>query len=319
MLGRSDMEWKLNNVYQADSIDAITAVPSETVHLILSDIPYGIGTDDWDVLHSNTNSAYLGSSPAQKALGGLFQMRRKPINGWSAADREIPRQYYDWCTSWAGEWLRVLKPGASAFIFAGRRLAHRCVSAMEDSGFSYKDMLAWLKQRAPHRAQRISVIFDRRGNSDSSRQWSGWRVGNLSPIFEPILWFVKPYPIGTTIADNVLTYGVGAYNEQAFLRYTHKHDNVLECSFANGESGLHPTQKPISLLKALIELATLEGQLVLDPFCGSGSTVLAAKSLNRLYLGFDTSNEYIEVAKKRLSTLSLPAQTSKKAECLWLL
>ena len=50
-------------------------MPSESVHLILSDIPYGIGADHWDVLHRNTNSAYLGRSPAQRLAGAVFQRR----------------------------------------------------------------------------------------------------------------------------------------------------------------------------------------------------------------------------------------------------
>jgi site-specific DNA-methyltransferase (adenine-specific) len=301
------MKWELNNVYNFNSIEALKDIPSEAIHLILSDIPYGIGTDDWDVLHNNTNSAYLGRSPAQERAGGVFKKRGKPINGWARADREIPKQYYDWCSLWAGEWLRVLKPGASAIVFAGRRLAPRCVTAMEDVGFSYKDMLAWIKERAPHRAQHISVVFNRRGDKESSAKWAGWRVGNLSPIFEPILWFVKPYPIGTTIADNVLTHGVGAYNESALFKYTHTHENVLGCGFTTNETGRHPTQKPVSLLKALIELTTLEGQTVLDPFCGSGSTMVAAKALDRVYLGFDTSSDYITIAKRRLEELPLLA------------
>ena len=44
-------------------------------------------------------------------------------------------------------------------------------------------------------------------------------MGNLRPTFEPILWFVKPYVIGTTIADNVLAHDVGAFNERAFVSY----------------------------------------------------------------------------------------------------
>jgi site-specific DNA-methyltransferase (adenine-specific) len=294
------MKWESNNVYQADSIDALKGLDSESVHLILSDIPYGIGTDVWDVLHDNKNSAYLGTSPAQEKVGGIFKKRGKPINGWSEADREIPRQYYEWCRLWSKEWLRVLKPGASAVVFAGRRLAPRCITALEDTGFSYKDMLAWIK-RAPHRAQHLSIVFDRRGDTQSSAQWTGWRVGNLSPVFEPILWFVKPYPIGTTIADNVLAYGVGAFNETALRKYTNGHDNVLEIGFAKRESGYHPTQKPVSLLKALIELTTVEGQLVCDPFCGSGSTLVAARALGRSFMGFDISTEYVTVAQKRLS------------------
>jgi site-specific DNA-methyltransferase (adenine-specific) len=289
-----------NKIINADSIQALKDLPDNSVHLILSDIPYGIGADDWDVLHDNTNSAYLGTSPAQRKAGAIFKKRGKPINGWSEADREIPRQYYEWCSTWAGDWLRVLKPGASAIVFAGRRYSHRCIAALEDAGFSYKDMFAWLRQRAPHRAQRISVVYERRGDLSAAKEWERWRVGNLRPTFEPVLWFTKPYKIGTTIADNVLAHGVGAFNEEAFLKFEPNPDNVLRSNFLPSESGLHPTQKPVLLMQAFIELTTLEGQLVVDPFCGSGSTLLAAKHSGRKYLGFETKQEYARIAKERL-------------------
>lgn len=289
-----------NSIYQGDSLELIKAVRTESVHLILSDIPYGIGAEDWDVLHKNTNSAYLGSSPAQKSAGAVFKKRGKPINGWSEADRAIPREYQEWCASWASEWYRTLKPGANVFIFAGRRLAHRCTCAMEDAGFSLKDNIAWLKSRAPHRAQRLSVVYDKRGDTHSSEDWEGWKLGNLRPIFEPILWFTKPYKIGTTLADNALKHGVGAYNETAFLRYADQPENVLKGAMGVGESGLHPTQKSVKLMQALIELTTKKDQLVLDPFSGSGSTLVAAQKLGRRYMGFEAIPEYVEITKKRL-------------------
>ena len=202
--------------------------------------------------------------------------------------------------TWAPSWLRALKPGGSAIIFAGRRLSHRCIAAMEDSGFSYKDMLAWERARAPHRAQRLSVVYERRGNSEAAKQWAGWRIGNLRPTFEPIVWFTKPYKIGTTIADNILNHSVGAFNQDAYSKYSERVENVLRETFAPKESGLHPTQKPVKLMQALIELTTVEGQIVLDPFCGSGSTLLAANYLNRHCIGYDISPEYIEICNRRL-------------------
>lgn len=294
------MEDYVDKVINEDSIQALRYLSDNSIHLILSDIPYGIGVESWDVLHENTNTAYLGSSPAQNKAGAVFRRRGKPINGWSESDREIPRQYYDWCMKWSSEWFRVAKPGSSVLVFAGRRFAHRCIAALEDSGFSFKDMFAWLRQRAPHRAQRLSIVYERRGDEVNSAKWNGWRIGNLRPTFEPVLWFVKPYRIGTTIADNMLQHGVGAFNEAAFLRYEKAPDNILQSGFGTGESGLHPTQKPLQLLQALIELTTQEGQIVLDPFCGSGSTLLAAKSTNRRYIGFETNAEYVRVAEERL-------------------
>ena len=291
----------MNSVSKADGIAAVSAMPESSIHLILSDIPYGIGADKWDVLHHNTNSALLGASPAQLKAGAVFKRRGKPLNGWSEADRRIPLEYQRWCESFASEWLRVLKPGGSALLFAGRRLSHRCVVAFEDAGFTLKDSLAWLRESAPHRAQRLSVVFQRRGDSTSAEAWEGWRVGNLRPTFEPILWFVKPYPIGTTIADNVIAHGVGAYNEVAFTTYERTPDNVVRSGFNRSEGGLHVAQKPIKLLRALIELTTLESHVVLDPFCGSGSTLVAAKSCNRHYIGFDSDENSISIAKQRLT------------------
>jgi len=294
-------KYKPNSVVTADGIAAVRDLTTSSIHLILSDIPYGIGADDWDVLHNNTNSALLGSSPAQVRAGAVFRRRGKPLNGWSEADRQIPVEYQRWCESFAGEWLRVLKPGGSAFVFAGRRLSHRCVVAFEDAGFTFKDSLAWLRESAPHRAQRMSVVFQRRGDDKSADKWEGWRVGNLRPTFEPILWFVKPYTIGTTIADNVLAHEVGAFNEPAFTRYEQVPDNVLRSGFAKGERGLHLAQKPVKLLRALIELTTVPGQLVLDPFCGSGSTLVAAKAAAREYLGFEVDPDAAKVANDRLA------------------
>ncbi len=303
------MERFVNKIFNADSIASLHELPTNGIHLILSDIPYGIGAEDWDVLHDNTNSAYLGSSPAQLKAGAVFKKRGKPINGWSEADREIPKQYYEWCSKWAGEWFRVLKPGGSVFIFAGRRYSHRCIAALEDVGFSFKDMFAWMRQRAPHRAQRISAVYERREDVENASKWQGWRVGNLRPTFEPVLWFTKPYKIGTTIADNVLAHGVGAFNEKAFLRYEKTPDNVLYGGFSPDETGEHPTQKPIRLMKTLIELVTKEGHIVLDPFCGSGSTLVAAKLTGRKFIGFETSKEYVAVAERRIQDSDLTQDT----------
>ncbi|RTL03913.1 site-specific DNA-methyltransferase [Candidatus Dependentiae bacterium] len=295
------MEIMMNKVMVGDSIELIRKLQDASVDLILSDIPYGIGLDDWDVLHANTNSAYGGKSPAQDKAGAVFKKRGKPINGWSEADKKIPYEYQEWCSTWANEWLRVLKPGGSVFIFAGRRYAHRCICALEDAGFNFRDMLGWTRPKAVHRAQRLSVVYDRRGDQKSADFWDGWRIGNLKPTFEPIIWAFKPYKI--TIADNVLEHKLGAYNQDKFEQYFGGKDNIFECGMAAGESGLHPAQKPIKLIEALIDLVTIPGQLVVDPFAGSGTTLAAAKSLGRYYIGFENDERYAEIAQKRLHGL----------------
>ena len=57
----------------------------------------------------------------------------------------------------------------------------------EDAGFIYKDMISREKEQAPHRAQRVNVVYERRGDIENAEKWTGWRLGNLRPLFEPIL------------------------------------------------------------------------------------------------------------------------------------
>lgn len=64
--------------------------------------------------------------------------------------------------------------------------------------------------------------------------------------------------------------------------------------------GKHPTQKPLYLLERIILASTEEGALVLDPFCGSSTTGVAAKRLLRRYIGIDNEPEYIELSIRRL-------------------
>ena len=126
---------KLDSVVAcADTRDYVPKLPCESVDLVLSDIPDGLGQDDWDVLHRNTHSAYLGSSPGQARAGKVFSKRRKLINGWSDSDKSISAEYYDWCRTWTADRLRVLKPGGTAFVFCGRRLALRGVGTDDDDG-----------------------------------------------------------------------------------------------------------------------------------------------------------------------------------------
>lgn len=288
----------MSRVELGDSIQLIKTIDDESVHLILSDIPYGINYEKWDVLHSNTNSSLMGKSPAQEKSGTIFKTRGKPLNGWSQADKNIPREYYQWCKEWSDDWYRVLKPGASCFIFAGRRMAHRCICAMEDSGFIFKDMIAWEKDAAAYRAQRLSCVFERRNDNENSEKWQGWKIGNLRPLFEPILWFMKPYKQGSTLTDNILENGVGAFNENMLKELTIWNEglevcsNILKVQTQKSDRGLHPTQKAVKLMEILISLVTTEGQIVLDPFCGCGTTLVAAKNLNREYIGFEICEEY---------------------------
>ena len=72
----------------------------------------------------------------------------------------------------------------------------------------------------------------------------------------------------------------------------------------NGEM-LHPTQKPVEVIEKLITDSTKEGDLVLDCFMGSGTTAVAAKKLNRNFIGFEIQEKYITISENRLKQVEI--------------
>jgi site-specific DNA-methyltransferase (adenine-specific) len=75
---------------------------------------------------------------------------------------------------------------------------------------------------------------------------------------------------------------------------------ILPPKLSEKEFGKHPTQKPLELISRCITASTNEGDLILDPFFGSGTTGVSALSLKRKFIGIELSTEYIELAKNRL-------------------
>ncbi len=287
----------LNKITLGDCIQHLSKLEKGSVDLFLSDIPYGISLDEWDVLHNNTNSALLGQSPAQVGKSG-FKKRGKPINGWCEGDKNIGKQYEDWVYSWSQQLLPVMKKGSSLYVFGARRTLHRVINAFENSGFLLRDVLAWKKNSAHHRAQRLSGIFEKRGLKKEAIDWDGWRLGNLAPIYEPIAWFFKPYDY--TITDNILEHGVGALNMDGVKLNGISPTNLLEYGFRADEERIHEAQKPESLIEFLIKLSSREGNVILDPFMGSGTTAVSASKMGRDYIGFELIEDYWKKSQERL-------------------
>lgn len=91
------------------------------------------------------------------------------------------------------------------------------------------------------------------------------------------------------------------YNKKKNATYNQHCKNCV-VKFPSGRGKVHPTEKPLKLFKHLIEVSSNPGDLVFDPFAGSGTTAVASKNLNRNYIVCELNEEYVEIIKNRLST-----------------
>lgn len=128
---------------------------------------------------------------------------------------------------------------------------------------------------------------------------TAWRAAGLVPVGH--LVFPKPYrsSVGTFEARHEQAYVLAKTSR---LRVARPIPDVLPCAYTG--SRLHPTQRPLEALTPIIEALSRPGEMVLDPFAGSGSTLAAARAAGRDWLGIELDERHVATARRRLS---LPA------------
>ena len=140
---------------------------------------------------------------------------------------------------------------------------------------------------------RGEIIWVKGKGASGSCAWGSWRSARnpvLRDVHEYVLVFSKRRP------DRVVE-GQSTIKRDQFMRDTL---SVWEIPPASARKVGHPAPFPIELPKRLIELYTFKGDLVLDPFCGAGSTCIAAKQTGRHYVGYEIDGAYIKLAQRRI-------------------
>ena len=163
----------------------------------------------------------------------------------------------------------------------------------------------------------------------------------LKPAYEPVILIQKPIKLQKNVARNIIENGVGALNiEETRLPYErgeakvghNPHPlgrvpaNIIRTeAFQDGydkfflvpkvrqkaeDYNTHPTIKPIELMEHLVKLISFEGQTVLDPFSGSGSTGVACLLNNRYYIGYELEPDYYQIQSKRLQAYQSRKETT---------
>ncbi len=156
-----------------------------------------------------------------------------------------------------------VKKGGAVIVFMAVIKVESIKRIFEDAGFYYKTTGTWHKKNPMPRNMNLSFI-------NSTESW---------------LYFTKGKPSGT-------------YNNEG--KAIHDFIETGLTPLSEKKFGKHPTQKPIKLMIHFVELLSNKGDLILDPFCGSGTSLLAAKMSGRKYIGFDMNPDYIEISSNRL-------------------
>ena len=132
--------------------------------------------------------------------------------------------------------------------------------------------------------------------------WGGSTNKRFAPRYEFVFWFVKDKDNYTFNLDDVKVPALN-YRPDRYKSQMKNPTDVWKISMVSGnfeERTSHPAQYPEELIERIVLSGTNKDDVVLDPFMGSGTTAVVAKKLGRHYLGYETVNEYCEIAEKRI-------------------
>jgi len=298
----------LDRLISGDALEILPLLPSNSIDAVITDPPYFLDRldNEW-ALQKIRLKKYKRQRVFHLPPGMKF-------------DRRQGKAFYEWFFRVSELVYRVLKPGGFFFAFSSPRLYHRLASAVDDAGFAIRDTFLWLYTQSQPKAMSLMHFIERmeltpEHKSSLKEKLKNWKTPQVKSAYEPILVAQKPYE--GTFLENILKHGVGLFNTEvrigenmfpANVLLIEKSETILDKYFlierprgAEREKiKWHCTPKPVQLCEYLIELSTVKGAVVLDPFVGSGTTALASIRRGRHYIGIDINPEYIEKAEKRI-------------------
>jgi DNA modification methylase len=281
-----------DQIYHADCVAALKQLPAGGIDLAFADPPFNIGFD-YDVYD----------------------------------DGQDPETYLGWCKQWIGEVHRVLKDDGTFWLAIGDEYAAELkVIAQREIGFRCRSWVVWyytfgvnckskftrshahlfyfvknetrftfrgddLENRIP--SARQLVYADKRANPSGRLPDDTWIIAPTEaqgPPFQGVpsaaTWVLRPQDLADRFTP--------AEDTWYFPR--------VAGTFKERE-GFHGCQMPEQLLGRIIRTCSHPGDVVLDPFSGSATTLAVAKKLGRRYLGFDLSPQYVERGRERLASI----------------
>ena len=266
-------------LYLGDSRIILGELPEESVDMIFADPPYGLSNGGTSLYAGKRVSVNKGEWDKSRGVEADFAFHKE----WIAACR------------------RVLKPDGTIWMSGTYHSIYACGFALQTAGWHLLNEICWYKPNAaPHLACRMfaasheSLIWARKTKSakhkfhyrEMRRESSAWDFIKKANRQMRSVW-------GNPEQDSPVT--MWALNSPGRSEKVH---------------GKHPTQKPMSLLERIVRSSTDEGDIILDPFCGSATTGVAAILHGRKFIGIDINKDFLSrLAAPRLKD-ALRSQTA---------
>lgn len=295
-----------NNIIQGNCIDILKNIPDNSLAGCVTDPPYNyefIGRD-WDNSEierrinrsKNKNSTTLVKNiPYGSGLSGGVRNAR-----WYQKNRENILEYQKWVEDWGGELFRTLKPGAYALVFNSTRTSAHIQVALENVGFYARDTIVWRRQSGIPKGLNAEKKLESMGNPDA-KKWHGWHSA-LRSEWEAITVVQKP--LINNYINTLESYNVGLMKTKS-PNFEGFQSNIIENIKRDpkNEYNSHITIKPLDLIEKLVDMIIpkIDGNIVIDPFLGSGTTAVAAINLEIEWIGIELNPDYVEIAKKRVN------------------
>ncbi len=253
-----------NILYEGDCIEWLKSIESNTVDLIFADPPYNIKKADWD----------------------RFESQKK---------------YIQWSMKWIKEAFRVLKMSGSLYVCGFSEI----LADLKHPSMKYFKGCKWLVWYYKNKAN-LGNDWGRSHESILHLRKSKIFTMNIDDARIPYGNHTLKYPSHPQAETS--QYGNGGKRKDVWKPNPlgAKPKDVLEVpTTCNGmrEKTPHPTQKPEELLRKIILSSSNKNDLVVDPFSGSGTTLVVSEQLGRRWLGCDLSHEYNNWAIERLENI----------------
>ncbi len=215
-------------------------------------------------------------------------------------DRRTKADYLDWCDLWLRECVRTLSDRGSMYLAIGDEYVAELKIRLDELGLTMRNWIVWHYTFGVNCTKKFNrshahILYYVANSEDFTFNTEGIRVPSAR---QTTYGDKRANPRGKLPDD---TWVLRPQEDERFFQESSDTWHVPRVCGTFKERTEHPCQMPQALLERIVRVSSNAGDLVLDPFAGSGTTLAAAKRLARDYLGFELSADYATSIEERLA------------------